>query len=105
MRIALAALLALVVLAPAAALARTGSVECRYLTQRISFFGARLERAEQLDNAVWEKRLENHLDQLRDQRAQSCPGYGADEQAMAAFMDLVRLGGQAALSYFTLGAF
>ena len=102
MRPILAALLALAVLAPAAASAGPMQ-ECRFLSQRIDFFGARLQRARDLNNEIWEVRLENHLGRMVARRAQICPGYGPGAQAQAAFMELLKLGGQAALTFFTMG--
>src|SRR5690606_34375294 len=50
-----------------------GSGECRHLTSQIHFYEARLERAEQLGNALWEARLESHLDSLKERREERCP--------------------------------
>ena len=103
MRHAAALLIALTLLAPLTASAGS-ETECRYLSQRIAFFEGRAARAAALDNDVWRGRFESHLDELNDRRSRSCPGFGADEQAQRAFMDLVKLGAQVALSYFTMGA-
>ena len=94
---------ALTLLTPLAASAGSES-ECRYLSQQIAFFEARSARAAELDHDVWEGRFESHLGELQDRRSRSCPGFGADEQAQRAFMELVKIGARAALSYFTMGA-
>lgn len=103
MRHTLALLFVLVLLTPLAAPAGN-EAECRYLSQRIAFFEGRVARASDLDHEVWQERFESHLDELSDRRSQSCPGFDTDERAQQAFMDLVKLGAQVALSYFTMGA-
>lgn len=103
MRHIAASLLALLLLAPAAAVAGP-TQECRYLNQRIDFFSARLGRAQSVGDAAWESRFRGHLTELVNKRAATCPGYGAGAQAQAAMMELLKLGGQAALTFFTMGA-
>jgi hypothetical protein len=84
-------------LAPAAATAQAaGSAECRYLTS--------LERAEQLDNEVWQERIASHVERLSERRREQCPGYGDGDAARAAFTELVDLAARGALSFFTMGA-
>ena len=91
-------------LAPAVTLA--GPVqECRYLSQRIDFFSQRLERAQAMGDARWTARYAKHISELSQERARTCPGYGRGAQAQAAFLELLKLGGQAALTFFTLGMF
>ena len=102
MRIIAAMLFALALLAPA--LSTAGPMqECRYLNQRISFFTERMVRAEEMGEERWVARFGGHLDALVDRRASLCPGYGPGEEAQAAFAELLKLGGQAALTFFTLG--
>lgn len=102
MRYIAASLLTLLLLAPAVASAEP-TQECRHLTQRIDFFSARLERARAVDDASWESRFSGHLEELIERRAAVCPGYSASDQAQAAMMELMKLGGEAALTFFTLG--
>lgn len=78
--------------------------ECNYLTQRIDFFSARLARARAVGDSAWESRFAGHVTELVNQRAATCPGYGAGAQAQAAMLELLKLGGQAALTFFTMGA-
>ncbi len=80
-------------------------IECRRLTSQIEHFSNMVERAHQLDNAIWAARTQDHVDQLVARRANECPGYSAGAQAMQAFAQFVRVAGRAALTYFTLGAF
>ena len=104
MRTLAATLLAIVLLTPALSADRPGPVqECRYLNQRIGFFTDQMARAEQLGDERWVARFGTHLDALVDRRAAICPGFGASEEAQAAFAELLKLGGQAALTFFTLG--
>ena len=102
MRHIAASLIAILLLVPATGLAGPMQ-ECRYLTQRIDFFSARLQRARAVGDPAWEARFTGHLRELVNRRAATCPGYGAGDQAQAAFMELLKLGGQAALTFFTLG--
>ena len=94
---------ALVLFSPVAATANNVS-ECRYLSQQIAFFEMRAECADELGQDSWEERFEAHVEGLSERRSQKCPGFGADEQAQQAFMSLIKLGAQAALTYFTMGA-
>ena len=103
MRHIAASLVALLLLAPAAAVANPMQ-ECNYLTQRIDFFSARLARAQAVGDAAWESRFKGHLTKLVDQRAATCPGYGAGAQAQAAMLELLKLGAQGAITFFTMGA-
>jgi hypothetical protein len=95
-------LLALVLFAPAAAVA--GPIqECRYLSQQIDFFSARLNRAQAVGDTLWQSRYAGHLTELVNERARTCPGFSPGAQAQAAFLELLKLGGQAALTFFTFG--
>ena len=93
-------------LVPATASAQAvGAAECRYLTTQISLFENRLERAEELDNELWQQRLSDHIDRLSERRRQQCPGYGDGDAAREAFAQLIDLAARGALTFFTLGAF
>lgn len=82
-----------------------GVNECRRLTQQIGHFESMHARAEDLGNELWQERLEDHLGVLTKRRAENCPGYGPEEQMAQQLAILLKLAGQAALSYFTFGAF
>lgn len=98
-------LLGLVLLAPGPARARPqGSAECRYLTTQIDFFEARVERAQQLGNDLWEERLGQHLQDLEQRRKDRCPGYGNGEEAYQALQRLIELAAKGAVTFFTMGA-
>jgi hypothetical protein len=80
-----------------------GSSECRHLTTQINFFAIRLGRAKELNNAIWEDRLENHLDGLVERRATRCEGYSDRDQAWEALEKLVDLAAKGAVTFFTMG--
>jgi hypothetical protein len=51
--------------------------------------------------------MQEHVDRLRDEQRDLCPDDAEDAAAKAAFlafMNLLKVAGQAALSYFTFGA-
>ena len=110
-RAAAAALLLL----PGAALAATelpqkvGSpAECARLHKQIAHFEAMVERAEAQDSEIWVEYTERHVGLLRDRQRQRCPDDAEDasaKEAFLAFVNLVKLAGKAALTYFTFGAF
>lgn len=85
--------------------AGAGQLECNRLTQQIEHYSAMVDRAHEFENAMWAERTQDHLNNLVARRAAGCPGYGASEQAMQAFADLMRIAGRLALTYFTFGAF
>jgi hypothetical protein len=103
MRFTPALALGLALLLPVTASA--GTVECRRLTRKIEHFTGMVERARDLDNEMWEERTQQHLDLLIERRAARCPEYAEDDSAMRALAALLKLAGQAAVTYFTFGAF
>jgi hypothetical protein len=100
-------LLGFALLAPGLASAEggRGSGECRHLTNQIEFFESRLTRAEQLGNDVWEVRLSQHLEGLRERRAERCPEYSDSAQAMKQLEALLALAAKGAATFFTMGMF
>ena len=82
-----------------------GVAECRRLDHEIEHYEKLVDRATQIDSAVWQQRIGDHLAILYARREEGCPGYGTEEQIAAQFTQLVKLVGKAALSYLTLGAF
>lgn len=106
MRIAVAVAVVWMWIGPSAAWA--GSAECRYLDQKIAHFQAQEVRAEQLDNELWQTRFADHIEELKNRRSGSCPGYSAREQAAETarqFNELLKLAARGALTYFTMGAY
>ena len=88
---------------------RQGSpAECARLHKQIAYFDGMVERAEALDNDLWAERTQQHVDLLRDHQRERCPDDAEDSAAKAAllaFMNLLKVAGKAALTYFTFGAF
>ena len=109
-----AATAAALLLLPGVALAatelpqRVGSpAECARLHKQIAHFEGMVERAEALDNELWAERTQQHVELLRDHQRERCPDDAQDSAAKAAFlafMNLLKVAGQAALTYFTFGA-
>jgi hypothetical protein len=67
-----------------------------------------VERAEAQGSQTWVDYTQNHVDLLRERQKQRCPRDAEDssaKEAFLAFMRLLKLAGQAALTYFTFGAF
>jgi hypothetical protein len=82
--------------------------ECARLRKQIDHFEGMVERAEAQDNAMWTERTGQHVSLLRERQAERCPGDVPDDsakQAFLMFMSLLKVAGQAALTYFTFGAF
>jgi hypothetical protein len=82
-----------------------GSAECRHLTTQINFFAIRKGRAQELGNELWEERLDQHLQNLVERRAERCEGYSDSDQAWEALDKLVQIAAKGAVTFFTLGAF
>jgi hypothetical protein len=102
-------------LLPVAALAATemprnvGSpAECARLHKQIAHFEAMVERAEAQESEMWAEYTQRHVDLLRDRQRERCPDDAEDASAKAAFLaflNLLKVAGRAALTYFTFGAF
>ena len=81
--------------------------QCARLHKQIAHFEDMVERAEERGNDVWIEGMQQHVDQLRDEQRSLCPDDAADsaaKEAFLAFMNLLKVAGQAALTYFTFGA-
>lgn len=99
------AALAAGLLAPLGARADGGAVECARLRRQIDHFQGMTDRAEALDNAMWTERMGEHLALLKGRQAERCPNdVPTDDSTARAFMQLLRVAGEAALTYFTFGA-
>ena len=91
--------------APLAAQAVGGPAECSRLRRQIDHFQGMTDRAEQLGNAMWTERMGEHLALLKGRQADRCPqDVPTDDSTARAFMQLLRVAGSAALTYFTFGA-
>jgi hypothetical protein len=92
-------------LAPAVASADAGPAECARLRRKIDHFTGMHERAVALDNELWSERMGEQVALLRARQADRCPqDVPTDDTTARAFMQLLRLAGQVALTYFTFGA-
>ena len=100
----LAAACSTALLAPAVARAG-GSSECRYLNQKIDHFERLEERARTLENDLWVDRIHDHLEDLRERRSQSCPGYSDSEVAARQMQQLLKLAAKGAVTFFTMGMY
>ena len=80
--------------------------ECARLDKQIHYYEDMVDRAKALDNELWVGRMQQHVDLLKQHQEVRCPRDADDAAAKAAlmaFMKLVKVAGQAALSYFTFG--
>jgi hypothetical protein len=111
-----ASVAALVLLAPLSARADEPQIargpgspaECARLEKQIHHFEDMVERAKALDNAMWVARMQEHVDLLKEHQETRCPRDADDASAKAAFLaflNLFKAAGQAALTYFTFGAY
>jgi hypothetical protein len=100
------AALAAVLLAPLGAFAaQAGPAECARLRRQIDHFSRMLDRAEQLETTLWTGRIGSHLGMLRERQVDRCPqDVPNDDSTAKALMQLLRVAGSAALTYFTFGA-
>ena len=99
------AALAAGLLAPLGANAAAGPAECARLRRQIDHFQRMADRAEALKSDLWTDRLGNHLGMLRGRQLNRCPqDVPRDDSTAKAFMQLLRVAGEAALTYFTFGA-
>jgi hypothetical protein len=93
--------------APTAQGANAHPAECARLARQIDHFEGMQERAQQLGNELWVERTQQHVALLREQQKERCPDDASDnaaKQAWYAFMNLLKVAGKAALTYFTFGA-
>jgi hypothetical protein len=100
-----AATVAAALLAPLSAAADAGPSQCARLRRQIGHFQGMADRAEALRNEMWAERMNQHLALLKLRQIDQCPGdVPKDDSTAAAFMQLLRVAGAAALTYFTFGA-
>jgi hypothetical protein len=82
-----------------------GPAECARLRRQIDHFQRMIDRAEQMDSQLWTGRIGSHLSLLRGRQQDRCPqDVPRDDSTAKAFMQLLRVAGSAALTYFTFGA-
>ena len=84
---------------------------CRRISRQIDQFEDTLLRARERDNELWAEGTLKHLERLYARRGTLCPEYAMTRaaarraQGMAAAADFVKTAGQAALRFFTFGAY
>ena len=100
------AALAAGLLAPLGAQAVGGPAECNRLRRQIAHFQRMTDRAEQLqERRSGAERMGEHLALLKGRQANRCPhDVPTDDSTARAFMQLLRVAGEAAITYFTFGA-
>jgi hypothetical protein len=84
------------------------SPDCARLLRQIYHYEGMVDRADALDNEVWATKTQAHVDLLEDQLAVRCPQYSArdEEQEMKRqFANLMKIAAQAAVKFFTFGAY
>jgi hypothetical protein len=96
---------AVALLAPLAASAGANPAECARLRRKIDHFQGMYDRAVELENQLWTERMGTQLTLLRKRQLDRCPqDVPKDDSTAKAFMQLLRVAGAAALTYFTFGA-
>ena len=104
MRLACAAATIAAMLLPQVAAA--GPAQCQRYDRQILHFQGMVERATELERGDWADKTQEHVDLLMAKReAAGCPVPVEDSGMSEAFLQLLRLAGSAALTYFTFGAF
>jgi hypothetical protein len=90
--------------APLAAQA-AGPAECSRLRRQIDHFQGMTDRAEKLGQPMWTERMSQHLARLKGRQKDRCPhDVPTDDSTAKALLQLLRVAGDAALTYFTFGA-
>ena len=90
----------------ASASGAVGPATCARFARQIQHYEGMVERSRELENELWSERTQAHVERLRTRAEPHCPDLdnGAAAQARA-FAQLVKVGAEVALRYFTFGAF
>ena len=107
MRLALATVLSLALLAPAVASARAARnpAVCMNLAKQLVHYDAMRARADAEGQDLWALRFEDHIEMLEGHFADKCPAMAAEQRAIQQWAALMKDAGRAALTFFTLGAY
>ncbi len=89
----------------------TNKAACRRMTKQISHFeNDVLKLAKERGNKPWEAATQQHIDRLKDNRADTCPEWAKQRTAMQRakaqaeqMAAMIKLGAKVALTYFTGG--
>jgi hypothetical protein len=104
MRLACAAAIGVVLLLSQGAAANPA--QCQRYDRQILHFQGMVERAQEYGKEDWAEKTQQHVALLMAKRVDAgCPVPVEDSRWAEAFMQLLRLAGSAALTYFTFGAF
>ncbi len=90
------------------AVAAADPSDCGRLMHRINHFEGMVDRAEAANRYDWADKTQRHVDLLETRLADRCPAYSArDEQQEAArqMALLLKIAANAAVKFFTLGAY
>ena len=66
------------------------------------------DRADEMGNEPWAEKTQAHVDLLEDRLAARCPQYSArdeEQEIKRQFAQLLKVAADAAVKFFTLGAF
>jgi len=79
--------------------------QCKRITQQQAHYQTLRDRAHAADNALWQDRLDQQLNYLRQERRMlGCPdAQAAFEAMMAQLRELVKLAAEGAATFFTGG--
>lgn len=91
--------------APESAEVPSNPARCARYAREIIQYQQMAGRAAKLGNEEWERNLEAHVELLRDRAEPQCPEIKVSDSTWESLKLLLRLAGQAALAYFTFGAF
>jgi hypothetical protein len=104
MRIAATILGLLLAAAPAAAQfnqAPREPRECRRMTNQIARYEGHKELAQQRDNALWERAMDEQIERLEARRVERCPQYAEDHTYQILMAKFIDVAAKAAWKYFT----
>jgi len=101
----LAVFTGIALLLPATAGAIGSPAECARLQRQLKHYRTMGMRAESAGNAMWTEKLRVHVELLQAQQLERCPEDVPVDTTGEAFKALLRLAAQAAIAYFTFGAY
>ena len=84
------------------------SPDCARMLRQIYHYEGMVERADSMGNEVWAEKTQSHVDILEDRLAARCPNYSSrdeEQEIKRQFATLMKVAAQAAVKFFTLGAY
>ncbi len=79
--------------------------ECARYKRQIDHYQGMVQRAEDLDNEMWQQRTGDHVAKLKALQKDRCPEDVPVDKTLIAFERMLKLAAKAAVTYFTMGAF